>query len=1229
MNNSRRVGGRAAKENLSYSSVMTSQHEDVDMKPTAIAQFSQSDIPATFNMSIFLSPVDVLSSSLDDSNKERITIHDLVDAYSVMASALKTIILQNRNTETSFIDIGPIKSCLSLFVCAMRRDVKRVLYSPFNEDEISTNGLTSRQIRCAKDLSILSHHALRVLSQLLSFRFFLPTFKIKQLTSFYDDILTILQANSLPTPNPSRTHGLLLWILQTQQLPASILVSRKERLQRVVSEALDGAFGREQFQADGLKIIASHLRRPEKELHQLFSDCFNTTLSLLCSPTPYLRLRAADTLSAFAFAKLTNLTDDAPLSHALQRFLASGENTLKPFLKNALTCKTPSHYSEGPIWACVVLASLIILIDRSIFGNDTLIGPLAKLLELGSKHDRQAICVLSHRLWNCLVWTFSRVQLNSQNEKMWRQVLGFIQQAPGHGTGHALAYVLGTIAPSDDVEATAYITDILDTIDMMLKSKYESTQAEGEELLARLLHALRDLEPLPTLLDTSVILARELFDGKLIDLGLKNLDNVVESMAPVSLSYVRPLTDQEILYHWDELLRLWTIIIRRILKKKNPDFPRKLMDMYQQLLLVKSQLSQGRFHLAANMALIDEADAIAVDFIHTNVSEDRQLIQIQLVRQLWHTTTLVFNDETLVHASKSMLHAVVPKFRIEQEIVMNSFLSLYQELRPDTQDWTFVARSLQGRGCNWDALTAFGRCASIHNLANADNIETWVRLVREARLPADATVHALWVGLQTEAGDKPSLYPELIYPLFLAIDLSRPPSKDQEILHDMLMVLYPPTVENMQLSLAYVALAGQIVASIAIDDVVSFLSMCSPCFTLWFEDKSKSIADADYNRVIVPLYSRIIERLEHLEPTAEIIANLGNMLVSPMGRCPAPGTTSDDFQRYWTATYHHRKAKFYSHYPDELKRCLRDFEMVYGWKLAEGFSQTTNSQVQVKQSDNAPVDRLSVQNPEYIVPETPPSQLNDFEYINGGDLYTGMDVDVAVGAAKVGLLQLQRNESQDSDVFPSTSSPPSARKRKSLTDHAVPPPKAAHTSSPSQGTRATTLSRKKRKTMVLDCVQIPMRHAQATFESQLMTPDPSRPNSTSPFRTALLSQGQEEEEDFSWEDGNVSISDVRELQLDAKKEPALASDSNISSSQPKRSVKCHTEPVLTSPSVRASPMRRTKTTSASLLELQRVYQTFTEARGTLPIEELRQASKLVSSLRAAIDEQLERQREPS
>jgi hypothetical protein len=177
MSNYRQFGGRSSKENLSYSSVMTSQQEGVDMKPDTIAQSSRSDIPATFNMSIFLSPVDILSSSLDDSNKERITIHDLVDAYSVMASTLKTIILQNRNTEISFIDIGPIKSRLSLFVCAMRRDVKRVLYSPFNEGEISTDGLSSRQIRCAKDLAILSHHALRVLSQLLSFRFFLPTFK--------------------------------------------------------------------------------------------------------------------------------------------------------------------------------------------------------------------------------------------------------------------------------------------------------------------------------------------------------------------------------------------------------------------------------------------------------------------------------------------------------------------------------------------------------------------------------------------------------------------------------------------------------------------------------------------------------------------------------------------------------------------------------------------------------------------------------------------------------------------------------------------------------------------------------------------------------------------------------------------------------------------------------------------------------------------------------------------
>uniref|UniRef100_A0A0W0G7N8 Telomere-associated protein Rif1 N-terminal domain-containing protein n=1 Tax=Moniliophthora roreri TaxID=221103 RepID=A0A0W0G7N8_MONRR len=1136
MNSSRQFGGRTAKENMSFSSVI-SQPEDADMKPIETPADIQNT-PVTSETSIFSSPIDVVCTSLDDSKSECITVHDLVDAYSVMASALRAIVIQPRNAEVPSFDMGPIRNRLSLFVCAMRRDIKKVLYGPFNAEEISEDGLTARQIRRAKDASVLSHHALRVLSQLLSFACFQSIFKTKQLTSFFDDVLTILDTNSLPTPNASRTYGLLLWILQVQRLPPSVILSRKNKLLRVIDKTLEGAFGKDQFQYDGLKIVAIHLRRPEKELQLAFLGHFEKTLPYLTSDSPNDRLHAANVLSAFAFARIANHRDETfiSLSHTLQRFLVKERTSFGSPLKDAFKQKHPTHFAEGPVWACVVLSSSLIILDRFIFVNETLIGPLAGLLTVGCRHERQAVSLLSHRIWHCLVWSFSRVERKAQNELLWTKALGFVQQAPQCGTGNALAFVLlGAHPPNDSGDMGCYVSDVLSTANEMLKFEHEDTQKDGEALLARLLDSVGNLSvPTSTTTNTSVILSRELFDGTLIDVSLKDLDKVIEAMKPVNFSYVRRLSEQEIVCHWDKLLELWTIIIRRALKHKEPQFPRLLTDMWQQLLLVKSQLSQGIGHLTATETVVDEAIDVVVGLIDTNTAVDRQPYQLLLIQRLWHTMTLAFNEESIAYASRVMLQSIVKhKFRLEKAFVMEAFLPLYEALRSNVQDWVIIARSLQDRHCDWDSLAAFTRTTTPEHIRETEHFAVWSCLVREARLSTHdesgktITVQSLWRDLQAEAlHERPVSYPQLVYPLFSALSLSYPSSEDQDLLRDIVKELYPPLAENMKISLGYLTIAEQIVSSIPIDRLVSFLLLCSDAFSFWLEDKARAVSDNDYNCVIMPLYSRIVERLETMEPEGEVITKLGALLSSPMGRCPPPGIAPTVFEAFWRATYHPRRAEFYAHYSDDLKTCLKDLDIAYNLGFAVDFSQTTNSQAQG----------------EYVVPETIPSQVVAHQY------------------------------TEDEFYMP---------------------------------------------------VNIPVRQKQAQA-SQLMTPEPSRYSSTSPFRTKLLQQ-VEEEEDYGWDDGHVSVGDVREVRRESQIEHPQASSSDDNTPQRNHTMKNRSEPILNSPSMMGSSLRRSGTTSASLLDLQRIYKTFTEGKGDIPVEDLLQASRLVKSLGAAIDEQLDRQ----
>lgn len=70
-------------------------------------------------------------------------------------------------------------------------------------------------------------------------------------------LLSISMAESLPTPNARKTYALIIWLVQVQRLPASVLSPAKDRIAYSLRRGIEGELGKEGKKgsvSDGLKV---------------------------------------------------------------------------------------------------------------------------------------------------------------------------------------------------------------------------------------------------------------------------------------------------------------------------------------------------------------------------------------------------------------------------------------------------------------------------------------------------------------------------------------------------------------------------------------------------------------------------------------------------------------------------------------------------------------------------------------------------------------------------------------------------------------------------------------------------------------------------------------------------------------------------------------------------------------------------------------------------------------
>ena len=125
------------------------------------------------------SPLDTILESMDDPHLRYVSIHDLIEAYSVLSSRIRSqlrVIIQASQPPPALI---PLKEHASFLARALTRDVRRAFINPSDRlwrtppsgESSSTHvSMIDHEIQYARDLTILCHHALRFLSDVFVFK---------------------------------------------------------------------------------------------------------------------------------------------------------------------------------------------------------------------------------------------------------------------------------------------------------------------------------------------------------------------------------------------------------------------------------------------------------------------------------------------------------------------------------------------------------------------------------------------------------------------------------------------------------------------------------------------------------------------------------------------------------------------------------------------------------------------------------------------------------------------------------------------------------------------------------------------------------------------------------------------------------------------------------------------------------------------------------------------------
>ena len=327
-------------------------------------------------------------------------------------------------------------------------------------------------------------------------------------------------------------------------------------------------------------------------------------LKHLVSSSRFLRLRAAIALAGFTHAAIWTHTSKVSRAeseafadarrHICERVREfahthcvrsnqpmSAPATLRDLVSAAVPSSSTGAYSADVSWAFSVMACLTVLSDGHVFTTPPLLKLVIRALQPARHHQWGPLRALHSLVWRCLVWSFarlsesattSRIPQTEEEQDVREKAFAVIRQDGRRGVRSALVHALlgqsvnkaGTRF-SSDASSDADVRKVISVVRDLITDKRKVYFSEGTALLQRLTSAIGSSSSGGTLskYDQHHILPKLLLDGRLVDVELQHIEQVICVAPEFDPNDVRPLSEEEVDTHWDDLFGVWEEATKR------------------------------------------------------------------------------------------------------------------------------------------------------------------------------------------------------------------------------------------------------------------------------------------------------------------------------------------------------------------------------------------------------------------------------------------------------------------------------------------------------------------------------------------------------------------------------------------------------------------------------------------------------------------------------------------
>lgn len=415
------------------------------------------------------------------------------------------------------------------------------------------------------------------------------------------------------------------------------------------------------------------------------------------------RLQAVFALSAFAVSKFNISSASAfpcrEVAETVHKYVDEQslkykallpDNLLPAIVKSALSDSGRRFWrKKGPSFGISLASIISVLLDYRIFTSPRSLKLV--FLVLSQVVGRSGRNGVHTEMWKILIWAFSRIPTNEKHleDRMaqewdidrWRdtreRAYRLLKQEVKNGLGISLVRVLLRCAPhgkrdlSDVEKAIALVEDLLTQGD-------GSAKHDAMMLLERLMSGIGAPPPSRTMegVELEIVFSKDLLDGSLLR---QNWTEANVTSTVVSTDDIQPLFEEEASAFWHRLSQCWFLIVQDLLQHSEGSLPvglfvclflsetefhsmqPNIIQIWQSLLLVQSQLTRSHQHLTAPSSFARHIASIISGFSMPLDSPDAQIRYLTMISKLWSVVKDVFTKPWLSSTAEKIFASLLKK----------------------------------------------------------------------------------------------------------------------------------------------------------------------------------------------------------------------------------------------------------------------------------------------------------------------------------------------------------------------------------------------------------------------------------------------------------------------------------------------------------------------------------------------------------------------------------------